>query len=131
FVRSWSLDRLADGAEDARHLRAEEDQRDDRDDRDEREDQRGLRETLALVLTTKKIDESVEELHWGSLPPFLGDPLSREGDPSPPRRSRCGTVAAMPVRCQTRRGLAAPPPDGSEEPATPDSAVVRPTGRPC
>src|SRR5215212_9641913 len=54
----------ADGAEDARHLRAEEDQRDDRDDGDECEDQRVLRETLAFLVTTNEIDESGEELHW-------------------------------------------------------------------
>ena len=58
------LDGLPDGAEDARHLGAEEDQRDDRDDRDEREDQRVLRETLALLVTTNEIDESGKELHW-------------------------------------------------------------------
>src|SRR5688500_1911716 len=66
FAAGLSLDGLADGAEDARHLRAEEDQRDDRDDRDQGEDQRVLRETLALVLTSNKIDKSGKELHWAA-----------------------------------------------------------------
>src|SRR4051812_28319959 len=60
-----TLDRVADVAEDAGNLAAQEDKGDDRDDGDESEDQRILGETLTLLVALEGRDKSVEELHVG------------------------------------------------------------------
>src|SRR6478752_2299038 len=57
------LDRRTDLAQDGADLAAQEDEGDDRDDRDQGEDQRVLRETLALLVTTKRGEERIEERH--------------------------------------------------------------------
>src|SRR6476646_12242199 len=57
------LDRVADVAQDGADLAAQEDEGDDRDDRDEGEDQRVLRETLAVLVTMERRDESDELRH--------------------------------------------------------------------
>ena len=55
------LDRVADRAQDAADLAAQEDEGDDRDDRDEGEDQRVFRETLAFLVAAKRGEQRVEE----------------------------------------------------------------------
>src|SRR5215208_1931392 len=135
-ARAWlSLDGRADRAEDARHLGAEEDQRDDRDDGDEGEDQRVLREALAFLVTTNKIDECGEELHWRgtSFPersPLLDDSAPGSGvGAAPYRGSRRYVNQSGWARPSTSPWPAGPPPGRAKEPVPPRSA--RRTCRRC
>src|SRR5215208_7426881 len=72
-------DGLADGAQDARDLAAQEDQGDDRDDRDEGEDQRVLRETLAFLVAPEGREELLDERHVWTVPPVLVPPSRPAG----------------------------------------------------
>src|SRR5690349_5572485 len=60
---SLRLDGVTDGAEDLAGQAAQEDQRDDRDDRDKGGGQRGVGETLAVPVPTKRGDELVSARH--------------------------------------------------------------------
>jgi len=62
-IWSMSLDGSTDGAEDAAHLVAQEDEGDDRNDRDECKDQGVLRQTLTFGVALERCLHSTQKCH--------------------------------------------------------------------
>src|SRR3954469_314579 len=75
FGSRGRLDRGTHLVEDAGDLAPQEDEGDDRDDGDEGEDQRVLRETLAVLVATKRGEDRAKDGH--GLAPSLADWMIR------------------------------------------------------